>query len=259
MLTSGRRLVGLLMASASTVVAAGVLGAGSAGAAAPERVTHHLSADPNLAFILFVLGIAGMVFEIFHPGLNVPGVAGLISFVVSLVLLGRLPVTAAGVILLALAFVFFVIELKAGAHSVAALAGVTSLVLGGLFLYDPSVPDARVSRPLLIGIAAVLGGFFLLVARAALKARNTPVVSGVDKLIGEEGVVTEALDPTGQVRVRGEVWAATLDDNTASAPVGTKVIVWDLRGLTLYVAPLDHMTGEPDARLHHREVGKHDE
>ena len=249
----------VLATSVTAVLWAEWLGASSAGAATPERVAHHLSADPNLAFILFVVGIAGMIFEIFHPGLNVPGVAGLISFIVSLVLLGRLPVTAAGVILLALAFVFFVIELKAGAHSVAALAGVVSLVLGGLFLYDPSVPNARVSRPLLIAIAVVLGGFFLVVARAALKARNAPVVTGADTLIGEEGVVTEALDPAGQVRVRGEVWAATLDDTKSSAPLGAKVVVWDLRGLTLYVAPLDQMTGDPDARLRHREVGRHDE
>jgi membrane-bound serine protease (ClpP class) len=224
---------------------AAVLGTATpSSAATPERVAHHLSADPNLAFILFVLGMAGMIFEIFHPGLNVPGVAGLISFIVSLVLLGRLPVTAAGVILLALAFVFFIVELKAGAHSVAALAGVASLVVGGLLLYDPSVPSARVSRPLLIAIAVVLGGFFLLVARAALKARNVPVVTGADTLIGEEGVVTAALEPTGQVRVRGEVWAATLDNAKASAPVGAKVVVWDLRGLTLYVVPVDHMTGD---------------
>lgn len=210
-----------------------------------ERVSHHLGANPNLAFILFVVGLGGMIFEIFHPGLNVPGAVGLISFIVSLVLLGRLPVDAAGVILLAVAFVFFVIELKAGAHSIAALAGVVALVLGGLFLYDPSVPNARVSRPLLIAIAVVMGAFFLLVARAALKARNAPVVTGSDTLIGQEAVVTETLDPAGQVRVRGEVWAATLDDEHATAAVDTKVLVWDLRGLTLCVAPVDRATGTP--------------
>ncbi len=152
--------------------------------AGPLLAAHHLSADPNLAFILFVLGLAGMIFELFHPGLNVPFVAGLISFIVSLVLINRLPVTAGGIILLAVAFVFFSIELKAGAHALAAVAGTVCLVLGGLFLYDPSVPSAEVSRPLLIAIAVVLGGFFLVVARAALRVRDAPVVTGTDTLIG---------------------------------------------------------------------------
>jgi membrane-bound serine protease (ClpP class) len=204
---------------------------------------HHLAANPNLAFILFVVGLAGMVFELFHPGLNVPFVAGLISFIISLVLINRLPVTAIGIVLLVLAFVFFAIELKAGAHTLAAVAGTVCLVLGGLFLYDPSVPSAEVSLPLIIGLAVVLGGFFLLAARAALSVRDAPVVTGSDTLIGEEGVVTAELDPEGQVRVRGETWAATLGASNGTAPVGTKVVVWDLRGLTLYVAPVDHMTG----------------
>ena len=109
------------------------------------------------------------------------------------------------------------------------------------------MPAARVSRPLLIGIAVVLGGFFVLVARAALRVRDAPAVTGTDTLIGEEGVVTETLDPEGQVRVRGETWAATLGSKNGDAPVGTKVVVWDLRGLTLYVAPVDHLTGGPGA------------
>ena len=207
------------------------------------RVAHQLAASPNLAFVLFVLGLGGLIFELIHPGLHLPGALGLVAFVISLILLGRLPVNAGGVILLAVAFVFFIIELKAGGHAVAALAGVASLVLGGLFLYNPSVPDARVSRPLLIAIAVVLGAFFVLVARAALKARNAPVVTGTDTLIGEEAVVTEPLDPAGYVRVRGEVWAATLDNGAGPAPVGAKVMVWDVRGLTLHVAPVERLRG----------------
>jgi membrane-bound serine protease (ClpP class) len=234
-------------ATMSAGVALVCVAAGSAtpAAAASNSVSHHLSASPSLAFVLFVLGLAGMCFELTHPGLNVPGLAGLISFVVSLVLLGRLPVDAAGVILLVLAFVFFIIELRVGAHSVVALAGVACLVLGGLFLYDPSVPNARVALPLLIAIAVVLGGFFLFVARLALKTRNTPVVTGADTLIGEEGVVTQALHPAGQVRVRGEVWAATFDDSEAKAPIGAKIVVSDLRGLTLYVAPVNQSEASP--------------
>jgi len=238
----GQRLV--LAAGLGLVVVASATGLA---AAASHSSSQHLGANPNLAFVLFVLGLAGMCFEITHPGLNVPGLAGLVAFIVSLVLLGRLPVDAAGVILLVSAFILFLIELRVGAHSVLGMVGVVCLVLGGLFLYDPSVPSAKVALPLLIGIAVVLGGFFILVARVALKTRDTPVVSGADTLIGEEGVVTQVLHPVGQARVRGEVWAATLDDPDATAAVGARIVVSDLRGLTLYVAPLNQTQASPSA------------
>jgi membrane-bound serine protease (ClpP class) len=135
-----------------------------------------------------------------------------------------------------------------GAHGLAAVAGGACLILGGLFLYQPSVPSAKVSVPLLIALAVALGVFFVVVARAALRVRQEPVVTGADKLIGEEGVVTEALDPTGQVRVRGEVWAAKLDDGaTGPAAVGTSVVVWEIRGLTIVVEPVDQVRSEPDS------------
>ncbi len=233
----------LLLGGAVAATLATTASGGAAPLLVPARASQHLSANPNLAFVLLVLGMAGIIFELFHPGLNVPGVLGLLAFVVSLILLSGLPVRAIGVILLVVALACFVVELKAGAHAIAAALGTVALVLGGLFFYDPSVPDARVSRPLLITIAVLLGAFFVVVARAALQARHAPVVTGSDTLVGEEGVVTEALRPEGQVRVRGEVWAATLDRPTATAPVGSKIVVWDLRGLTLLVAPADHMTG----------------
>jgi membrane-bound serine protease (ClpP class) len=214
------------------------------GAVHAARAVHSLSASPNLAFLLFVVGLGGLVFELVHPGLHLPGALGLVAFVISLILLGRLPVNAGGVILLVVAFIFFVIELKAGGHAVAALAGVVSLVLGGLFLYNPSVPTARVSLALLIAFAVLLGAFFTVVARVALKARRAPVVTGTDTLIGEEAVVTEPLDPSGYVRVRGEVWAATLDNGAGPAPVGAKVMVWDVQGLTLHVAAVERPQGE---------------
>ena len=245
-----RVLVASLVASGATLL--GALPAFAASAHAPAlvhaaHVVHQLSANPNLAFVLFIVGLGGLIFELVHPGLHLPGALGLVAFVISLILLGRLPVNAGGVILLVVAFVFFVIELKAGGHAVAAMAGVVSLVLGGLFLYNPSVPSARVSRPLLIAFAVALGVFFVLVARAALKARIAPVVTGTDTLIGEEGVVTQQLDPSGYIRVRGEVWAATLDNGAGPAPIGAKVMVWDVRGLTLHVAPVERLRGELDS------------
>jgi len=206
-----------------------------------------MNVDPNLAFVLFVIGMAGVVIEVLHPGLHLPGIAGLVAFVVSLILFGDLPVQATGVVLIVAAFVFFVIDVKMAAHGIAALAGTASLVLGGLYLYDPDVHSARVSRPLLIGLAVALGAFFLVVARFAWKAQGIPVVSGTEALLGEAAVVTETLHPTGSVRIRGENWAASLgDDSSATAPVGTKVVVWAAEGLTLMVAPIPKMNGNSD-------------
>ncbi len=211
-----------------------------------ERFLHGL-ADPNIAFLFFVFGIAGLFFEVLHPGLNLPGVIGLILFVLALILFGSLPINIAGALLLAAAFVFFAIDLKVGAHGIPTLAGLVSFVLGGLFLYDRSVPDARVSRPLLIGMAVLLATFFFFVVRAALRARKAPVVSGTEALIGEQGLVIEALEPAGRVRVRGELWAATLaGDSSEAIPAAAKVQVLAIRGLTLVVEPVGNVEPESD-------------
>ena len=203
--------------------------------------------NPNLAFVLFVIGMAGVVFEVLHPGLRLPGLAGLVAFVVSLILFGDLPVQATGIVLIVAAFVFFVIDVKMAARGIAALAGTVCLVLGGIYIYDPHVHAARVSRPLLIGIAAALGVFFVIVARAAWHAQGIPIVSGTDALLGEPAVVTETLHPSGQVRIKGENWAASLgDDATATAPVGTKVVVWATQGLTLLVERMPSSNGGSD-------------
>jgi membrane-bound serine protease (ClpP class) len=202
------------------------------------------SPDPTLAFVLFVIGLAGLVFEIFHPGLRLPGIVGLVSFVVSLILFGNLPVRATGVVLLVAAFVLFAVEIKAPARGFASVAGTACLVLGGLYLYRPHT--LRVSIPLLIGLAVALGAFFLVVARAAWNAQSAPIVSGTEALLGEFAVVTEPLDPVGQVRVRGENWAAKVYNGTsATIPVGAKVVVWATEGLTLLVEPAPSTQDEP--------------
>jgi len=208
---------------------------------AGERLIHWLS-DADLAFLLYVLGLAGLVFEILHPGLNVPGLVGLVLFVLSLVLFDTLPINAAGAVFLAGAFVLFAIDLKVSAHGLPTVGGIVLFILGGLLLYAPS--STRVSRPLLIGIAVVLGVFFAAVVRAGLRARNAPVVTGVERLVGAEGVVIEALEPRGQIRVRAEEWGATLaTGGTQVVPVGATVRVLAIRGLTLVVEPNTEMSG----------------
>jgi membrane-bound serine protease (ClpP class) len=109
------------------------------------------------------------------------------------------------------------------------------LVLGGLFLFNPSVPNARVSRPLIVGVAIAETLFFVFVMRAVLRARFTPVRTGSQTVVGADGLVVTALDPVGIVRVRGESWTA----RSVGGPVeaGARVWVINVDGLTLEVAP----------------------
>jgi membrane-bound serine protease (ClpP class) len=205
-----------------------------------ERFLHWLS-DADLGFLLFVFGIGGIVFEIFHPGLNVPGLVGVVLFVLSLVVFDTLPINWAGAALVLLAFVLFVVDVKVSAHGLPTLAGITLFVLGGLLLYHSS-GGARVSRPLLITLAAMFAAFFLVVVRAGMLARRAPVVSGVERLVGRRGTVLEDLDPTGQVRVGGEVWAARVSgEDAGSVFAGATIEVLAIQGLTLVVAPTDQL------------------
>jgi membrane-bound serine protease (ClpP class) len=115
--------------------------------------------------------------------------------------------------------------------------GLAAFILGGLWLYDSG--RIRVSRPLLIGVTAALGVFFVTSLWAALRSRNAPVVSGTDRLLGARATVTVALDPKGEVRLKGERWAATVAGiSAAEVPVGAAVRVLAIQGLTLVVAPM---------------------
>jgi membrane-bound serine protease (ClpP class) len=219
---------------------------------AGEQFLHWVS-DADLGFLLFVFGIAGLIFEVLHPGLNVPGVLGLIALVLSFVVFDTLPVNVAGIVLLVGAFVCFVVDVKGVGHGLPTVAGITLFVLGGLFLYTGSTE--RVTRLLLIAIAVALGLFFFGVAAAALGARKAPVVTGVERLIGAVGVVTQMLDPVGYVRVQGHIWRATLVDGAQDRlPVDARARVLEVRGLTLLVEPAREGEAEPQPGSIKREM-----
>jgi membrane-bound serine protease (ClpP class) len=187
--------------------------------------------DPNLAFLLFLLGIAGIVFEVLHPGLSVPGVLGLLSIVLALVMFEMLPVNLGGVVLILAGVVFLVIELHVPGFGLPGAAGIASLVIGGMLLYNPHT-FVRVSRPLIVGAVIGKALFWLVVVRGALRARRmAPPVKRT--LVGEQGVTTTDLAPTGTVRVRSELWTA--EAATDVIPAGRRVIVVEEEGLRLRV------------------------
>lgn len=191
--------------------------------------------DPNLAFLFFYLGLALIVIEILHPGISVPGVLGTIFLITAFVDFGFLPVQLAGVILLVVSAIFFLLELKAPGIGLPTVGGVITLVLGGLLLFDSSVPNARVSPWLLGVVAAALVLFFGIVVKAVMKARRLPRSAGLEGMEGELAVAVDELDPAGRVRARRENWSA--ESVGPSIPKGSTVRVVEVRGLRLLVEP----------------------
>jgi membrane-bound serine protease (ClpP class) len=207
-----------------------------------ESILHGII-DPNIIFILFLFGLVGIIIEILHPGIRLPGVLGVLSFIISLVLLDLLPVNIAGVILLIVGMALLAFEVHIHTVGVAATLGVTSLVLGGLFLFQSSVPNAHVSTWLVVGMAIALAAFFTLVVRAVVRSRRRlPPPAKMENLIGADAVVVQDLEPAGIVRAHREQWSA----HTGAGPIakGTHVRVTAVRGLTLEVEPLEgsHVT-----------------
>ena len=196
----------------------------------------HALLDPNLAFVFFWLGLALIVAEFFIPG-GVAGTLGVLMLVSSLVALGMLPVQLIGVVLLVASVVFFVLELLHPGVGLPAVAGVISLVLGGLFLFDTSVPGVSVSWLVIVPVAGFAVLFFLIVVRKAMQLRHREVTTRDEQLVGAEGTVVQTLDPTGVVKVAAEDWSARTVRGTPRR--GDRVRVVKMEGLTLEVEPVE--------------------
>jgi membrane-bound serine protease (ClpP class) len=209
-----------------------------------SEVFLHAIAEPNVAYLLFSLGVLALLAELYHPGVVLPGVAGATCLVLALVSFGSLPVNGGALALLVIGVGLFVAEVHASTSGLAGALGLVLFVLGSLWLYEPRASvgfELRVSRLLVGTIAGVLVVFFAYVARAVLMAHERPIATGVEALLGSEGAAIDALEPSGRVRVAGETWSAT-----ATAPVapGERVRVTAVSGAVLTVRPL---RGEPHA------------
>ncbi|MBL0715283.1 MAG: nodulation protein NfeD [Desulfosarcina sp.] len=192
--------------------------------------------DPNIAFILFLLGAAGLYFELSHPGAVFPGVVGGICLVLAIFAFQMLPVNYVGILLISLALIFFILEIKITSYGMLSIAGVVSLFLGALMLYEGDDPWVRLSWSVLIPTVGIISAFFVGIAGLAFRAQVATTRTGQRGLVGEIGVVKQALDPEGKVFVHGELWKAT-----AGVPIddGRKVRVTGMAGLTLTVEPAE--------------------
>lgn len=191
--------------------------------------------DPQIAYMLLLVGMAGLFFELTSPGAILPGVLGSLSLLLALYALSVLPTNATGLLLLLLGAVFFLLEVYVTSYGLLGLSGLVSLFLGSLLLFrGPGLGGLPLTLilPTIIGVGLLLGGIAWVVAKAQL--RRSP--SGVGALVGQQALVRTWHGQTGKVFVRGEIWDATCDP--AKAPRhGDTVVIVAIHGLTLTVAP----------------------
>ncbi len=187
-------------------------------------------ADPNIAYLLMLLGFYGLIFELQNPGSILPGVVGGIALVLAFFALSTLPVNTAGVALLVLGLGFLLAEIKVHSHGVLAVGGALALALGALMLFQTGT--VQVALPVVATGTAVTLVFFLSVIGAGLAARRLPVTTGAAGMVGQRGVVVERLAPAGRVRVGNELWNARAD---VALETGSAIEVVKVQGMLLRV------------------------
>lgn len=191
--------------------------------------------DPNIAYILMMLGLAGIYFELSHPGAIFPGVIGAIAIVLAFFSFQTLPVNYAGILLILLALIFFIMEMKIASYGLLSVAGVTSLFLGSLMLFENTSPELRLSWQVFLPTIVIVSGFFVTLASLVFKAQVSKPKTGAKGLVGEIGVVKEDIMPEGKVFVHGELWNATSKNRISK---GTRVRVIKVVNLMLDVEPI---------------------
>jgi len=192
-----------------------------------DRVLRTIS-DPSIAYILMMIGLAGIYFELSHPGAILPGVVGAISLILAFFSFQTLPVNYAGLLLIVLGVILFIAEIKITSYGLLSVGGLISLTLGSIMLFE----TVEVPLQTILPTVALVGGFFIVVAGLAFRAQRSQPKGGSEGMIGEVGVVRQRLDPEGSVFVHGEIWSARSDEVIEP---DENVEVVEIRGLTLKV------------------------
>jgi membrane-bound serine protease (ClpP class) len=196
--------------------------------------------QPDAFFILLIIGVLGLYAEFTHPGMFAPGVFGVIALVLALYAMHMLPINFAGLLLIVVALVLFVMEAKYPTHGVLGVGGVISMVLGALFLINSPLTGGGVSLGAALGVAIPCAIIIIILMRLVLRSRTWKQTTGKEELIGEVGEVTEPLESAsqaGMVFVHGELWRA-ITRYGEEIPRGTRVRVKKVAGLTLEVEPV---------------------
>ncbi len=188
--------------------------------------------DPNISYILLLIGLAGLYFELSTPGAILPGVIGGISLLLAFFGLSTLPVNYTGILLIIFGVILFIAEIKVMSHGILTVGGVISLVLGSLLLFDTPEPALRISLQVLIPAVILVSGFFIVVIWMAVKAQMRKKSTGAEAMIGSETEALTDIANEGKVFIKGEYWKAT-----SGKPIkkGAKVKIVKIEGLKLIV------------------------
>jgi membrane-bound serine protease (ClpP class) len=191
--------------------------------------------NPNIAYILMLLGIYGLFFELTNPGFVLPGVIGGICMLLALYALQVLPVNYAGLALMILGVIFMVAELFAPSFGALGIGGIIAFVVGSVILFDTEGSEIQVAIPIIIAVSTVSSIFFLITLRMVYAAHTKPVVSGVDEMLGSIGQVQEDFEGSGRIHIHGEEWQVK-----SKLPLkrGDQVRVTSIDGLILSVEPV---------------------
>ncbi len=197
--------------------------------------------DPNIAYILFLAGLAGLYFELSNPGLIFPGVVGGISLILAFFAFQTLPINMAAVLLIVFAILLFIMEIKIPSFGLLTVGGIVSLLLGSIMLYrgefSPTMPEISLSWQVLIPSVVAITAFFVFVVGKAVQSLRSKTTTGNEGLVGEIGHASSELAPDGKVFVHGEIWRARSDSGTIAADTPVRVTAVDRMRLT--VEPLE--------------------
>ena len=188
--------------------------------------------NPTIAYILLTLGMWGLFFELSNPGAIFPGIVGGICLILAFFALQSLPINYAGLLLMILALILFILEVKIVSHGALTIGGIISMVFGSLLLFESPLPYMRASLTVILTVVAATALFFIFAMSMAIRAQRRKVTTGDKGLVGEVAVARTPLHPEGDVFIHGEIWKAEADQ---SIEKGEKVIVTGVEKLTLKV------------------------
>lgn len=193
--------------------------------------------DPNIVFLLITIGVQAIIIEISSPGGWVAGFIGVVCLGLATYGLGILPVNYFGLLFIATSFVLFILDIKAPTHGGLTAAGVGSLIVGALVLFNSPVTPSfqHVSVPLVVGVSVVSGVIFFGIMMIAIRAQKAPVITGEESMTGRMGIARTNLNPKGSVQLGAELWSAVLEEGATKLPAGTRVVVVKVDGLRLVV------------------------
>ncbi len=191
-----------------------------------------LISNPNIAYILMILGFYGLFFELSNPGAIFPGVFGAICLILAFYSFQTLPINYAGLLLIVLAVILFIADIMATAHGILTIGGIVSMVLGSLMLIESPLPFLKISLWVILPAAILTALFFSVVVALAIKAHRGKLTTGAEGIIGMTGIAKTDIDSEGQVFVHGEFWSAFSDTKINK---GEDIVVSGIKGLKLKV------------------------